>query len=496
MPARSSPYVALERRFKRLADLQGAAAVLHWDQAAVMPKGGNAARGEQLAALGGVVHEILTAAETADLIAAARAEPLDDWQAANLALIERRFARATALPQDLVEASARATTACEMAWRQARADDDYPSLRPHLEEVLRLTREAARLQGEKLGLSPYAALLDQFQPGLDGATIDRLFAPLEERLAGMIDGAVARQAEPLLPEGPFAVVKQKALAEDLMAVLGFDFDHGRLDESTHPFCGGTPSDIRITTRYQEHEVVTSIMGVLHETGHALYEAGLPEVWRGQPVGTSHGMAIHESQSLIVEMQACRSPAFLRYLSRRLAETFGAQPAFAADNLIRLYGKVAKGFIRVDADELTYPLHIVLRYRLERAMIAGDLDLHDLPAAWNDGMRELLGITPPDDRQGCLQDIHWPVGAFGYFPNYTLGALLAAQLFQAAERQITGLMRHIEAGDFAPLRQWLRRNVHEKASSLPMQELIEAATGAPLGTEAFLAHVEARYGRVA
>jgi carboxypeptidase Taq len=485
-------YVALERRLKRLADLGGAAAVLNWDQAAVMPKGGNAARGEQLAALGGICHEILTSAETAELIEAARAEPLDAWQAANLKLIEQRYTRATALPQDLVEARARATNTCEMAWRQARADDDYPSLRPHLEEVLRLTREAAALEGEKLGLAAYAALLDQFQPGLDEPTIDRLFAPLQDQLPALIDDRLATQPAPIKPRGPFPKAQQKALAQDLMARIGFDFDHGRLDESTHPFCGGTPTDIRITTRYDENETVSALMGVLHETGHALYEAGLPEPWRGQPVGTSHGMAIHESQSLIVEMQACRSPAFLRFLAIRLSETFGDQPAFDPANLIALYTHVEKGLIRVDADELTYPLHIVLRYRLEKALIKGDLDLRDLPAAWNDTLLDLLGITAPTDREGCLQDIHWPVGAFGYFPNYTLGGLLAAQLFQAAERQLPDLLAKIETGDFTPLRDWLRTNIHEKASSLPMQELIRQATDAELGTEAFLAHVRGRY----
>ena len=489
----STPYTTLEQRFKRLADLGGAASVLNWDQAAIMPKGGNAARGEQLAALGGVVHEMLVSTETLDLIEAARAAPLDDWQAANLALIERRYVRATALPQDLVEARARATNACEMAWRQARADNDFQGLRPHLEEVLRLTREAAVLEGRRLGLEPYAALLDQFQPGLDETTIDVLFEPLETRLPGMIDDALARQAAPLAPQGPFPVAGQKALAQQLMGQIGFDFTHGRLDESTHPFCGGTPTDIRITTRYDEREVVSSLMGVLHETGHALYEAGLPATWRGQPVGESHGMAIHESQSLIIEMQACRSPSFLRYLSSRLIETFGDQSALAPENLVRLYTHVEKGCIRVDADELTYPLHIVLRYRLEKALIRGDLALGDLPGAWNDGMRELLGITPPDDGQGCLQDIHWPVGAFGYFPNYTLGALLAAQLFQAAEQALPGLMAAIEAGDFTPLRDWLREQVHARASSMAMRPLVEAATGAPLATDAFLAHVEARYG---
>jgi len=488
-----SAYVQLERRLERLSDLGGAAAVLNWDQAVMMPKGGNAARGAQLAALSGLMHELLTAAATAELIEAARAEPLDPWQAANLQLIEERYTRATALPQDLVEAKARAVNTCELAWRQARADADFASLRPHLEEVLRLTREAATLEGDKLGLDPYAALLGQFQPGLDEATIDRLFRPLQDQLPGLIDDRLATQPTPERPHGPFAKAQQKALAQSLMAEIGFDFDHGRLDESTHPFCGGTPTDIRITTRYDESETVSALMGVLHETGHALYEAGLPEAWRGQPVGTSHGMAVHESQSLVIEMQACRSPAFLRHLAGRLAATFGGQPAFGPENLIALYTRVEKGLIRVDADELTYPLHIVLRYRLEKALIHGDLDLHDLPAAWNDGMQELLGITPETDRDGCLQDIHWPVGAFGYFPNYTLGGLLAAQLFQAAERAIPDLLAAIERGDFRPLRGWLRQNIHDKASSLPLQALIREATGSELGTEAFLAHLRGRYG---
>ena len=241
----STPYTTLEQRFKRLADLGGAAAVLNWDQAAIMPKGGNAARGEQLAALGGVVHEMLVSTETLDLIEAARAAPLDDWQAANLALIERRYIRATALPQDLVEARARATNACEMAWRQARADNDFQGLRPHLEEVLRLTREAAVLEGRRLGLEPYAALLDQFQPGLDETTIDVLFEPLETRLPGMIDDALARQAAPLVPQGPFPVAGQKALAQQLMGQIGFDLNHGRLDVSL-------PSVLRRHARRRSH----------------------------------------------------------------------------------------------------------------------------------------------------------------------------------------------------------------------------------------------------
>ena len=240
-----------------------------------------------------------------------------------------------------------------------------------------------------------------------------------------------------------------------MSRLGFDFAAGRLDESTHPFCGGTPDDIRITTRYREDEVVTALMGVLHETGHALYEAGLPAGRRDQPVGQARGIAVHESQSLLIEMQACRSPAFMGYLAGELSRTFGTDAAFEPSNLFRLYTRVERGLIRVDADELTYPLHVILRHRLERQLIDGDLDVADLPAAWNEGMERLLGVRPPDDARGCLQDIHWPVGGFGYFPCYTLGGMLAAQLFAAARAQLPGLSRPSARATSRRLRGWLR-----------------------------------------
>ena len=279
---------------------------------------------------------------------------------------------------------------------------------------------------------------------------------------------------------------------ELMKRLGFDFEHGRLDISLHPFCGGTPDDVRITTRYDETNFTRALMGVLHETGHALYEAGLPRRWLGQPVGEARGIAVHESQSLIVEMQSCRSPAFVRFLAGELRRTFGDDPAFAPDNLVRLYNRVEPGFIRVDADEATYPLHVILRHRLERHLIAGDLAVRDLPAAWNEGMRELLGLTPPDDRMGCLQDIHWPVGAFGYFPCYTLGALLAAQLFRAAEAAIPDLDSAIGRGDFAPLLAWLREKVHGQGAKPGFEELVRQATGGPLAIEPFLEHLRERY----
>ena len=303
------------------------------------------------------------------------------------------------------------------------------------------------------------------------------------------------QGEPdvIVPEGPFPAERQRVLAVRLIEALGFDFDHGRLDESLHPFCGGIPDDVRITTRYDEDDFTKSLMGVLHETGHALYERGLPTAWRGQPVGRALGMSIHEGQSLLIEMQVCRSAQFMAFAAPVMGEVLGGSgPAWGAENLRRLYARVAPGFIRVDADEVTYPAHVMVRYRLEKALIEGDLKLAELPAAWNEGMQRLLGLTPPSDREGCLQDLHWYDGAWGYFPTYTLGAMTAAQLFDAAKRDDGAIVDGIGRGDFKPLMAWLGANVHAKGASVPAHELLRQATGRRLDAEVFKTHLRARY----
>ncbi|KAB1072769.1 carboxypeptidase M32 [Methylobacterium planeticum] len=491
-------YRALESRFARLAALQDAAGILGWDAQTLMPEGAAGPRADQLAVLKGLAHDILTGPETVDGLAAAEDEAagLGPWEGANLREMRRAWIHASAVPRDLVEASSRAVSRAEMTWREARRTADFPLLAPDLAEVLRLQREIGAAKGAVLGLAPYDALLDGYDPGLRRARIDPLFADLRTWLPDLVARARAAQAADASPQaldGPFPVDLQRAIGLVLMEAAGFDFTRGRLDISLHPFCGGATDDVRITTRYDESDVTRALMGVLHETGHALYEQGRPAAFRQQPVGAARGMSLHESQSLIVEMQACRTREFAGYLAPLLARTFGRDGgAWSADNLHRLYTRVEPGFIRVDADEATYPAHILLRYEIETAMIAGDLGVPDLPGAFNDGMRDLLGLTVPDDRVGCLQDIHWPGGAWGYFPTYTLGALAAAQLFRAARADEPDLLPALGRGDFTPLRVWLRRHVHAQGSLLETDELLAAATGAPLGTEAFRAHLEARY----
>jgi carboxypeptidase Taq len=468
--------------------------MLGWDAAAMMPAGGGAARGDQLAVLAGLAHAQLTATETGDDLAAAEAG--DPWRAANLSLMRHAYTRATALPADLVEAQARANSACEKVWREARTTSDFAMVRPHLEEVVRLTRLGADALAPALGLSPYDALMDGNQRGVRTADVAPVFAAYETFLAKALPEAEARQARqpaPIRPQGPFAVDTQVTLCRRLSERLGLDFTHARLDRSAHPFSGGTPTDVRITTRYIESDFTQAVLAVVHETGHALYERGLPEAYARMPVGEAAGMAVHESQSLIVEMQACRSDAFLSWLGPELLAAFGGDPApYRPENLGRLWRRVERSFIRVDADEMTYPAHVILRFRLEQALIAGDLAVADLPGAWNDGLRALLGIVPPDDARGCLQDIHWYDGAFGYFPSYTLGAMAAAQLMMAARRAVPGLDAALGWGDMSPLLGWLRVNVHAVGSRLGFNDLLLAATGKPLDPADFETHLTARY----
>ncbi len=494
----TAAYHELEQRFARLNALREAAGVLNWDSSVMMPSGGAEARSEQLAALDVTAHHMLTDTAMGDLIGRAEQERdrLDVWQAANLREMRRAWLHATAVPADLVEALTRATKASEMVWRDARPASDFAMVRPYLAEVVRLTRQMADAKAEALDKTPYDALLDQFEPDGDSREIQGVFDDLAQFLPGFLDDVLAhqdRQPAPMTPEGPFPEAAQTALAKRLMETVGFDFNHGRLDTSLHPFCGGVPDDLRVTTRYDESDFTSAMMGVLHETGHAMYERGLPERWRRQPVGEARGMALHESQSLLVEMQACRGPEVVGYLAPVFREAFnGRGDAWSADNFRRLYTRVGRSFIRVDADEVTYPAHVILRYRLETAMIRGDLAVADLPGAWNEGMHALLGITPPNDRLGCLQDIHWFDGALGYFPTYTMGAIAAAQLYEAACRDVPTIPGHLGQGDFAPLLTWLREHVHGQGAHLSTDEVLAQATGRALDPEAFKRHLKRRY----
>ena len=487
-------YARLHESARKLGELNNALAMLSWDEAVMMPAGSGSGRGETLATLAGMAHDLSSDPSIENWIDASREERLDDWQRANVEQVRRAYIAAKAVPKDLVVAISKATSKTEQCWRTARAENDWRTIEPLLQEVVGLTIQRAEALAETLKVEPYDALLDEYEPGLKRSSIDPVFDDLAAFLPSFVDEAIARSSEIAIP-GPFPVAAQARLGRELMAAVGFDFERGRLDVSHHPFCGGIPDDTRITTRYNEDDFLESMFAVLHETGHALYQQGLPEAWRGQPVGAAGGMALHESQSLLMEMQVCRGDDFLRFAAPIASRTLGddSHVDLGPDRLGAMARRVRRGLIRVDADEVTYPLHVILRYQLETALLSGDLPVADIPAAWNEKMFEFLGLsTQGDDRDGCMQDVHWFAGLIGYFPTYTLGAVAAAQFFVAARTAIDGLGQRIGEGDFEPLVGWLRDNVHSEGRRFTTNELLERVTGRPLETKDFRAHLEARY----
>ncbi|MFT4702870.1 MAG: carboxypeptidase Taq [Bradymonadia bacterium] len=490
-------YQRLHSLFERSSLLGQTQAVLGWDMQAVMPAGGAEARGLQLAELSAIRAELFANPEIADWFEHAGADTdLGDGERVNMREMRREWLQRTAIEPSLAKELTRAGAECFGVWKDARKDNDFNKLLPYFEKVLGLTRQVAALTGERLGLSPYNALLDQFTPGATEESVEAAFAPLKARLPDLLQRVLDAQASRPTPKplnGPFPTSKQRELGEKLMSVVGFDFDHGRLDESLHPFCGGVPSDVRITTRYSEGDFLQGLMGVLHETGHAMYERQLPKEWSSQPRGSARGMAMHESQSLLIEMQVCRSPEFIRYAAPLMRETFGGSgDAWEPENLIAHYHKVERGLIRVDADEVSYPLHVILRFDIERDLISGKLAPRDLPEVWRTKMNEMVGVEPPTDSDGCMQDIHWMDGAYGYFPAYSLGAIAANQLYSAACEQVDGLRGDIERGEFAGLMAWLKKNVHSIASAETADEILTRATGRTFDSDAYLTHLESRY----
>jgi len=491
----TSAYQELSRTFQRLSRFGHLGAIAGVDMQTTMPPGGSQARGEAMAELSVFMHEVLTDKRLGGLFDAAQQESMNDVEQVNLSEMQRAWQQATLLPASLVEAKSLAGSRCEHAWRQQRPANDWQGFSANLKEVVKLSRQEAQLRADALGVSRYDALLDVFEPGMTSAQLDQTFGDLKSWLPDLLQKAVEKQQQTPIaqPVGPFAIESQKQLGLSVMKTLGFDFNHGRLDVSAHPFCGGVPEDVRITTRYNENDFLSAMMGVIHETGHARYEQNLPKQWRGQPVAQARSTAIHESQSLFMEMQLGRSKAFLQHIHPQVVALMGDQPALELNNFIRQAQRVKPGFIRVDADELSYPAHVILRYEIERALIEGEIEVDDIPALWDEKMQQSLGIdTRGNYRDGCMQDIHWTDGAFGYFPTYTLGAMYAAQLFQAVKRAIPQVETLIQQGELQPVFDWLQQNIWQHGSRFPTQQLLINATGEALNPHYFRQHLEQRY----
>ncbi len=488
-------YDELAATWQRLHHFSHLQSLASWDRMALMPSSGNAARANAMAEMDGLLHGIRTNPQLAVALERTDKEALDDFQRANVREIRRDWRTANALPAALVQAQSMANSRCEHAWRSQRPVNDWKGFLENFREVLKLSREQANFLADRSGLSPHDALMDNYEPGMNGETVDKLFGDLQTWLPDLVRRVRDKQARETVhtPAGPFPRGAQYAIGLEAMQLLGFDFEAGRLDESAHPFCGGVPEDTRLTTRYREDSFVGSLWGTIHETGHGRYEQNLPRHWLGQPVGWARSAGIHESQSLSFEMQIGLSRPFVGLLAPRLAAHFGNQPAFEPDNLFLWLTRVQPSFIRVEADELTYPLHIILRYRIERDLIEGRVEAEDIPALWDEAMAKLLDVdTRGNFTNGCMQDVHWGEGLFGYFPSYTLGAMYAAQWFAAIRAATPDLDARMAAGDLAPAFDWLRANIWQQASRWTTAELVTRATGGPLDAGHYRRHLETRY----
>lgn len=489
-------YQQLEVHMQRHYHFEHLAAITSWDEAVMMPAGGGPARAQALATLRTVQHAWLTDPKVDDLIH--RAKQINDlsaWQHANLLLIERLYRHAIAIPAELVEKVTQTSFICTQAWRELRPKNDWKNFKPLLKDLFQIVKTIADIKAAIFSKSSYDVLIDEYSPNMDTTIIDPIFKLLKDQLPEIIQKAVTQQkSRPIQPiSGTFITEQQKALSTYLMSNIGFNFNHGRLDESHHPFCGGISQDVRITTRYNQNDFMSALMAVCHETGHGLYEQGLPLDWQTQPVGHSSSMAVHESQSLLIEMQICRSREYLQYLTPLVQKYFPDAKGITFENLYYHYTQVKPGFIRVDADELTYPLHVIMRYEIEQQLFSNMIEIDDLPEIWDNYMQKYLGLSTKENyKDGLMQDVHWSLAAFGYFPSYTIGAVIAAQLFAAAKKVIPNLHEQISQCEFSSLVNWLRNNVHQKASSISFQEILCSATGETLNPQYYLNHINARY----
>jgi carboxypeptidase Taq len=491
-------YAELIRRVKDAGILGSCASILDWDEQTYMPRQGSAHRAEKMALLARLRHEMLTDPEIGRLLGEIEGSELaqasDSIPAANIREIRRSYNRATKLPKELVEELARVTTQAKQVWQDARKARDFAMFRPWLERIVQLKRQEAEAVGS--GGVPYDALLDEYEPGATTAEITRTFAALREELVPLVGAIITSSRQPKrdILEREYPIERQELFAQAAAAAIGFDFDAGRLDRSAHPFCSGIgPGDCRLTTRYNLRHFNDAFFGVLHEAGHGIYEQGLDPEHAGTPAGSAVSLGIHESQSRLWENQVGRSQPFWEHFFPRARQVFlEALRDVRLDDFVFAISDVRSSFIRVEADEATYNMHIILRFELEQALVSGDLKPADVPAAWNEKFQKSFRLTPPNDAQGCLQDIHWSMGGIGYFPTYTLGNLYAAQLMEQARADLGDLAPDFRRGDFSRLKGWLNDKLHRPGQRYRAGDLCRRVTGKPLSHRPLLTYLRQKY----
>lgn len=497
----ASPYDELLNLFRESRLLESVGSVLGWDERTYMPPKGAAHRAEQMALVARLIHEKLTSPRLGELLAQAEAagpkQPTDTPEAANLREIRRLYDLAVKLPASLVEELARVTTRAQGMWQEARKKNDFNAFAPWLDKIVSLKRQEAAALGYRD--VPYDALLDQYEPGASTREITQIFADLRRDLVPLVGAIVSSGKKPRADvfQRDYPIDRQHLFGQAAAAAIGFDFNAGRLDTTAHPFCSGFgPGDCRLTTRYHLHEFNQGFFGILHEAGHGIYEQGLDAAHFGTPLGMACSLGIHESQSRLWENQVGRSRSFWEHFLPRARQSFpGTLDDVTLDDFLFAINKVERSFIRVEADEATYNMHIILRFELEQALVSGDLKPADVPAAWNDKFRQSFDLVPPTDALGCLQDIHWSMGGIGYFPTYTLGNLYAAQFMVRARADLGDLDADFRRGDFSRLKSWLNDNIHRHGQRYRPRDLALRVTGQPLTHEPLLKYLRGKYGEL-
>ena len=500
----SPAWTSLVEQVLEASTLGSCAAVLHWDQETKMPPEGIEPRGKQLALLARMAHEKSTSKEVGDLLSECEADSeltgdATSDAAVTLARLRHDYERATCIPSSLVSEEAMLASQAQHHWAEARRDDDFTQFQPYLEQVVDLLRRKAECYGWAEGGEPWDALAEDYEPGCTAAWVESVFTPLRDRLQGLLDRLMGSATPPsnAFNELCLPIDQQEAFVTDVASEIGFDFQRGRIDVSTHPFCTGFhPKDVRITTRFHENNVNDALGSTMHECGHAIYEQGLRQDQAGLPLGTAVSLGIHESQSRLWENQVGRSREFWHWCAPKLKKYFGS--AVDGLDLDGIYGGaniVRPDFIRVEADEATYNMHIMIRFEIERALLKGDLAVADVPTAWAEKYRDYLGIEVPCDSKGCLQDIHWSMVSMGYFPTYTLGNLYSAQFFDAAKRDLPGLEEGFANGEFASLKTWLNEKIHSQGRRYLPADLCEVVTGSPLSADHLMDYLETKLGGV-
>jgi len=489
-----SAYERLTALGKELQLVSDSAALLGWDQEVLLPSRGIPYRAEQMSWFSGYVHERFTAAEVGEWIAEAEDQTKagDVVAVANCREWRHEYDRSTCLPTKLVQELAEARVHSQAAWAEARKVSDFRRFAPHLQKLVDLSREHAERWGYDDQL--YDALIDRFERGATARGLVGTLGSLRTDLLPIVDAATSRPPYDRSGlSGHYPVERQQAFNREVAESIGFDFEAGRIDTAVHPFCSGmAPYDTRLTTRYDETDFLSSLFGVLHEAGHGLYEQGLPKDWRGQPVGNSVSLGVHESQSRLWENHVGRSRGFWEKWLPRAIHHFPHLMGLTPEDLYAAVNQAERSNIRVEADEVTYDLHILLRFELECAIFSGDLAIADIPGEWNRRFESYFGLPVRNDAEGCLQDIHWSMGIFGYFPTYSLGNLNAAHLASAAKTQDAAVAAAFASADYAPLLAWMRKHLHEAGSLHLPDDLVTGAAGTPVTSEALVSHLRERY----